>query len=255
MIGIGMSLCGACPGTIFAQLGTGVPSSLPALLGGLLGGIAYVGTAPYVKSSSSAARSPSGKHTEPPLLTVPAKFKLNPDAVLVGFEAILIAVIFAASQLQGTPSNLLPPVFGGTLIGIAQACSLLLIGSPLGTSGSFEEFGQWFWRLFDMISGKPVKKYSPSTQSMKFVTAIGIGAFLLTSWYPVFNPPSSFTPSAIRAALGGMIMIFGSRVAGGCTSGHGVSGMSMLSLASIVSVAAMFGGGMSLGVALRLLGY
>ncbi|RMD43729.1 hypothetical protein DV735_g1398, partial [Chaetothyriales sp. CBS 134920] len=45
------------------------------------------------------------------------------------------------------------------------------------------------------------------------------------------------------ALLGGVIMIFGARLAGGCTSGHGISGMSTMSISSFITVAAMFGGG------------
>jgi uncharacterized membrane protein YedE/YeeE len=43
-------------------------------------------------------------------------------------------------------------------------------------------------------------------------------------------------------------MVFGARIAGGCTSGHGISGMSLLSVASIISVCAMFGGGIAWGL-------
>ena len=39
------------------------------------------------------------------------------------------------------------------------------------------------------------------------------------------------------------LLIFGARLAKGCTSGHGISGMGMLSTASIIAVAAMFTGG------------
>eukprot|EP00486_Rosalina_sp_Unknown_P015818 CAMPEP_0201583314 /NCGR_PEP_ID=MMETSP0190_2-20130828/97198_1 /ASSEMBLY_ACC=CAM_ASM_000263 /TAXON_ID=37353 /ORGANISM="Rosalina sp." /LENGTH=56 /DNA_ID=CAMNT_0048024989 /DNA_START=15 /DNA_END=182 /DNA_ORIENTATION=+ len=35
-----------------------------------------------------------------------------------------------------------------------------------------------------------------------------------------------------RAILGGLLLIFGARLAKGCTSGHGISGMGMLSTAS-----------------------
>ena len=35
----------------------------------------------------------------------------------------------------------------------------------------------------------------------------------------------------------------GARIAGGCTSGHGISGMAQLSVGSMVAVAAMFAGG------------
>jgi uncharacterized membrane protein YedE/YeeE len=38
-------------------------------------------------------------------------------------------------------------------------------------------------------------------------------------------------------------MLFGARIAGGCTSGHGISGMAQLSAGSTLAVAAMFAGG------------
>lgn len=46
-------------------------------------------------------------------------------------------------------------------------------------------------------------------------------------------------------------MVFGARVAGGCTSGHGISGMSMLAMGSLVSVVTMFGGGMGVAALLK----
>jgi uncharacterized membrane protein YedE/YeeE len=54
--------------------------------------------------------------------------------------------------------------------------------------------------------------------------------------------------STLRAVFGGVVMTFGSRLAGGCTSGHGISGMSMLSISSFISVAGMFVGGMGLAM-------
>jgi len=51
-----------------------------------------------------------------------------------------------------------------------------------------------------------------------------------------------------RALLGGGVLVFGARVAGGCPSGHGISGMAMLSVASMVSVVSMFAGGIAVGL-------
>jgi len=50
--------------------------------------------------------------------------------------------------------------------------------------------------------------------------------------------------------LGGCIMLVGAGMAGGCTSGHGISGMAKLSLPSFMSVGAMFAGGMGLAAIL-----
>ena len=40
-------------------------------------------------------------------------------------------------------------------------------------------------------------------------------------------------------------MLFGARLADGCTSGHGLSGTAQLAIGSIVAVAAMFAGGIA----------
>ena len=45
------------------------------------------------------------------------------------------------------------------------------------------------------------------------------------------------------AALGGFIMVFGARIADGCTSGHGVSGIAQLASGSFIAVTAMFAAG------------
>jgi len=53
---------------------------------------------------------------------------------------------------------------------------------------------------------------------------------------------------------GGFLMLFGSRVASGCTSGHGLSGMAMLSLPSIAAVCGMFGTAILVGVGYSAVG-
>src|SRR5690606_14803860 len=44
------------------------------------------------------------------------------------------------------------------------------------------------------------------------------------------------------AFVAGFLMLFGARLADGCTSGHGLSGVAQLSVGSTVAVAAMFAG-------------
>jgi uncharacterized membrane protein YedE/YeeE len=53
------------------------------------------------------------------------------------------------------------------------------------------------------------------------------------------------------AFLAGFVMLLGARIAGGCTSGHGISGMAQLSVGSTVAVAAMFAGGILAATLLR----
>lgn len=58
---------------------------------------------------------------------------------------------------------------------------------------------------------------------------------------------------ALRAAgafIGGFILLFGARMAGGCTSGHGLSGGMQLAISSLIFVAALFATGITTGLLL-----
>lgn len=57
-------------------------------------------------------------------------------------------------------------------------------------------------------------------------------------WAERFGP--SRTKRAIGAFIGGVIVVFGARMAGGCTSGHGISGGLQLAVSSLVFTAALF---------------
>jgi uncharacterized membrane protein YedE/YeeE len=63
-----------------------------------------------------------------------------------------------------------------------------------------------------------------------------------------------FGPSRARrylwALVGGIVVAFGARMAGGCTSGHGVSGGLQLAISSWVFIAAMFLSGIMTAFAL-----
>jgi hypothetical protein len=47
----------------------------------------------------------------------------------------------------------------------------------------------------------------------------------------------------VMAFVGGFVLLFGARLAGGCTSGHGISGISQLAVGSVITVIFMFVGG------------
>jgi uncharacterized membrane protein YedE/YeeE len=85
------------------------------------------------------------------------------------------------------------------------------------------------------------------------VAGIAVGAFLSVKFSgarrapisPVWRRALGTSSPAKRYALAfvaGFIMLFGARIADGCTSGHGLSGMAQLSVGSTVAVAAMFTG-------------
>lgn len=99
------------------------------------------------------------------------------------------------------------------------------------------------------IVGKPVFDWQ-----MALVIMMGFGALLaavLGRSRRIERVPSiwafRFGPSrAVRytgAFIGGAVLLFGARMAGGCTSGHGISGGLQLALSSWVFIVAMFAAG------------
>ncbi len=65
---------------------------------------------------------------------------------------------------------------------------------------------------------------------------------LLSASHGAYAPQLAINPAV--AFAGGFALLFGARLASGCPSGHGLTGMARLSIGSFVTVAAMFAGGM-----------
>jgi len=252
MIGAGMALTGACPGTVFVQVAAGVPSALPVFLGSILGGIVYVQTAPRLQAEATK-REVQDKNN----LTVGSRLKIDQNIVLLAYEAVLVSAIVAFTKSPSTQAHPLNPILGGLAVGFSQLASVLLTGQTLGISGAFEEMGKWTWWIVDRVQHTSPKqqvakpKPKPSTSSIQFAATVMLGTYLCTTLRPEFAISGQQPAIApLVGFLGGFVMIFGSRLAGGCTSGHGISGMSMLSVSSIISVASMFGAGIGLGLLL-----
>ena len=86
------------------------------------------------------------------------------------------------------------------------------------------------------------------------VIGIGIGAFLAAAatrdlrieqvppiWRERFGNHAG--RRAIAAFLGGAVALFGARLAGGCPSGHGMSGLMQFSVSGLLAMAGFFGAG------------
>jgi uncharacterized membrane protein YedE/YeeE len=124
---------------------------------------------------------------------------------------------------QGVPlasSDLVRAVLGGVLIGLSAGGFLLLTGRIAGVSG--------------MVAG--LVRPSPGEASWHafFVLGLVAGGILLAALAPGLLPVA---PSASpgRLVLAGLLVGFGARLAGGCTSGHGVCGVGRLSWRSVVA--------------------
>ena len=116
---------------------------------------------------------------------------------------------------------------GGVLIGIAAALFVLLNGRIAGISG--------------VLGGllKPVK----GDVAWRLAFVLGLVSAPLA--YLLFNNVPSLQIDAGYAALvaAGLLVGVGTRYGSGCTSGHGVSGLSRLSPRSLAATASFMGAG------------
>ncbi|MEZ0497062.1 YeeE/YedE family protein [Sphingomonas sp. IW22] len=109
---------------------------------------------------------------------------------------------------------------GGLIIGVAAAIMLLGNGRIAGVSGMAA-------RAIGLGSG------APRTLAVAFVIGLPLGAALV-AW--TAGPVVSRFPMSLPVlAVAGLIVGIGTRLGSGCTSGHGVCGMSRLSKRSIVA--------------------
>ena len=111
-------------------------------------------------------------------------------------------------------------LIGGALIGLASAALMLLTGRIAGISGIFGGLLQ------------------PATDDRDWRLSFILGLIAA----PLLAMPFGFTlsvpevPASLTAvAIGGLLVGFGTRMGGGCTSGHGVCGVSRLSARSLTA--------------------
>ena len=95
------------------------------------------------------------------------------------------------------------------------------------------------------VLGTPDVGQSISEATRQDLSGLGIREFSglvpseLISWSALFTPKGFLV-----IALGGFLVGFGARWAGGCTSGHAISGLADLQLPSLVAVLGFFAGGL-----------
>ena len=150
------------------------------------------------------------------------------------------------------------PYLAGALSGVLIILSVLLAGKYFGASTTFVRCTAVIESLFSaerVASMDYFLKFRPEVDwQWMFVIGIMLGSLVsaLTSksfkWQAVPDMwEARFGPGRLKrgavAFIGGAIAMFGARMAGGCTSGHGLSGTLQLSLSGLIVMASLFAGG------------
>jgi hypothetical protein len=152
-----------------------------------------------------------------------------------------------------------PAYASGIGIGLLQIPSVLLLEQPLGASGNLNS-------VLSVLNGVPLlNRLIPSKSDLgrtqmfskqnllRWLSVVAVisggfvSAYLSSSYGAIAGLESGLVISQnpvvikLQAFVGGLALMVGARIAGGCTSGHGISGFSLLVVNSAAAVPSMFG--------------
>jgi uncharacterized membrane protein YedE/YeeE len=127
---------------------------------------------------------------------------------------------------------------GGIFLGVASAIFILINGRILGISGILggllpPKAGDTTWRIAFMLGLFAAPTVFHAVVPAQFITAPRIDA---TDWMVV---------------AAGLLVGIGTRYASGCTSGHGVCGLSRLSPRSLLATMSFMGAGFAMVYVMR----
>ena len=123
---------------------------------------------------------------------------------------------------------------GGVLIGLASVWLLAANGRIAGVSG--------------ILHGIFAQPPGDRRWRMAFIAGLIAAGFV---WRWLAPPLENTSPHWGWLALAGALVGFGTRIGGGCTSGHGVCGLGRFSLRSLVAVAVFMATGMAATFVMR----
>eukprot|EP00731_Ephydatia_muelleri_P028258 Em0019g1131a len=265
ILGVGMTLAGACPGMVTLQVFTGMNNAWMVLAGCFLGAFLYGLVDPWVTANMSYKTPKTSRevwlHSRLGLPFIPTATTF---ALMFGGATALVEYLYpwqneavVSGAIGYLSQSTWSPIVAGLLMGCMQIPVALAIGTSLGSSSSYCSILSCAMTPIGIAQGVPYfKKFYSGINNwwqVIFWAGAGLGAALSayqsSSWGTLHNS----TP--LVCLVGGACMVFGARFAQGCTSGHGLSGMALLSLPSFAAVCAMFAGGIGTSLLLQSFHY
>lgn len=133
------------------------------------------------------------------------------------------------------PNGLARYLIGGLLIGAGVALLFITTGRQGGAS-------TFLSAIWSSVLKTPFFQQPLLRDSRQWRTVYAIGMLLGGALFALFGLPVEATHLPVwKFAIGGVLIGFGARLGGGCTSGHGICGMASLSGGSILMVCTFLG--------------
>jgi uncharacterized protein len=147
------------------------------------------------------------------------------------------------------------PYLVGTLIGLLSMATFYFSNKPLSVSTAYARLAGLIGNLFSKGHTESLKLYQDKKPKIDWgvmlVFGMLLGAYIAAvtggevtaAWVPALWEGRFGPGVALRlgmAFVGGALLAYGARLAGGCTSGHGISGALQLSVSSWIALVCFF---------------
>jgi uncharacterized membrane protein YedE/YeeE len=249
LFGIGMAILGYCPGTMVISLGEGSLDALFGIIGGLLGGLVFTLLLPSIKGLLG-----------PDLGAISVNSLIDSNLLfyilLIAIGLVFIAAAFWLHRFEKQKNYRW--LIAGVLLGILNTIVFAHFGSdrPIGASTSFPYISDWLTGLTQ--NDYFIKIQKSGHWELIFLTGAFLAGLIGSLTKKSFKIKlvhqnwekyrgTSKTQRAVWAFIGGFILIFGARMAGGCTSGHIISGGMQLAMSSLLFAVVVFASLLSTG--------
>ncbi len=245
LFGIGMAILGYCPGTLAISLGEGSIDALMGIAGGLLGGLVYTILLPSIQPILGPDLGSISLFT----LVGQNIFAFFFIDTILGGAFVWIAFMVNKKE-KATDYKWL---YAGIALAILNAVVFLTAVSnrQIGASTAYPY-------VADLISGTTQNNYFtkiqvPGNWELLFLIGAFISGIVVSVLRKEFKltvihknwaryKGNSVSKRLVWSFIGGFILIIGTRMAGGCTSGHVLSGGMQLSVSSLLFACFVFGG-------------
>lgn len=245
IFGVGMAILGYCPGTLPVSLGEGSVDALIGITGAMAGGLVYTVIVPSIQSVLGPDLGSMSLYT----LIGGHKIIFFVIDILLG-AVFVLAAFWLNKKEKGTDLKWL---YSGIALAVLNAVVFLevLTNRIIGASTAYPY-------VADVITGNTGNDYfskikGPGVWEVFFLAGAFISGIVISLFRKEFKitlihsnwekyKGNSVAKRIIWSFIGGFILIFGARMAGGCTSGHILSGGMQLAVSSLVFAAFVFGG-------------
>jgi uncharacterized membrane protein YedE/YeeE len=247
ILGAGMAVSGCGPTILPAQVAAQSGGTLMTLAGAGVGAVIYGFFGPAMFGPEAPTAAPGEKTSLDHDMGVSyASIAIPAGMALLGATAGLEALWPHAADVARLGTNLTnawAPMLAGAVIGVNQIPLRYIAGYGQGGSTC----------IMNVVSTASAGIFAKGYQMKNLASAaqffyVWVGG-ALGATYAMHQQDGTYVTAAglgvEKHFIGGLLMVFGARLAHGCTCGHGISGMSELSKQSIVGAMCMFAGGMA----------